>query len=93
MKPNLDFIEVYKKAHPMMTKQDCQKAYNSEWAILKKELGEGNDARLKKVSQVIVPIYFQKLQSRFKFLHYYSSSREYFRLNKISSYTVCCTFL
>ena len=89
MKPNLDFIEVYKKAHPMMTKQDCQKAYNSDWAIL----GEGNDARWKKVSHVIVPIYFQKLQSRFKFLHYYSTSRECFRLNKISSYTVCCTFL
>ena len=70
MKPNLektytDFIEVYKIAHPMMTKQDCQKAYNSEWAILKKELGEGNDARLKKVNQVFL-------------LHKYSDSSNLF---------------
>ena len=70
MKPNLektytDFIKVYKKAHPMMTKQGCQKAYNSEWAILKKELGEGNDARLKKVSQVFL-------------LHNYSDSSNLF---------------
>ena len=49
----------------MMTKQDCQKAYNSEWAILKKKLGEGNDARLKKVSQVFL-------------LHKYSDSSNLF---------------
>ena len=36
MKPNLEksyseFIETYKKSHPLITKQACQIAYDDKW--------------------------------------------------------------
>ena len=48
IKPNLEenlweVIEIYKKAHPLITRQACQNSYNDERASHGKALMEGND--------------------------------------------------
>ena len=57
MKPNLEksyseFIEIYKKSHPLITKQACQSAYDDKWTNHEGALMDENGLEFKRMIQV-----------------------------------------